>query len=61
MREEEGEVVLGPLKEEAIKEYKEKTKQRKEIIRRIWRILDIAGEQKVLEKIEELEREHEKG
>jgi len=42
---EEG-VLLGPLTEEAIKEYKEKAKQRKEIIRRIWRILDTAGEQK---------------
>jgi len=53
-------VLLGPLKEEAIKEYKEKAKKRKEIIRRIWRMLDMAGEQKVLEKIEELEGEHRK-
>ena len=60
MRVEEGEVRLGPLTEEAIKEYKEKTKQRKEIIRRIWRMLDMIGEQKILEKIEELEGEHRK-
>ena len=58
MRAEEERVLLGPLKEEAIKEYKEKEKQRKEIIRRIWRMLDMVGEQKILEKIEELEGEH---
>ena len=50
-------VLLGPLTEEAIKEYREKTKQRKELIRRIWRILDTVGEQKLLQKIEELEKE----
>jgi hypothetical protein len=32
--------------EEALKEYKEKAKQRKELIRRIWRIFDSVGEQK---------------
>jgi len=58
MRAEEEGVLLGPLKEEAIKEYKEKAKQRKEIIRRIWRMLDTVGEQKILQKIEELEGEH---
>jgi len=57
MRAEKEGVALGPLKEEAIKEYKEKAKQRKELIRRMWRMFDTAGEQKILEKIEELERE----
>jgi len=57
MRVEKGEVLLGPLKEEAIKEYKEKSRTRKEIIRRIWRLLDNIGEQKLLETIEELEKE----
>ncbi|MEM4447250.1 MAG: hypothetical protein QW461_08165 [Candidatus Jordarchaeales archaeon] len=52
--------MLGPLTEEAIKEYKGKAKQRKELIRRMWRVLDMAGEQKVLQKIEELEREKRK-
>jgi len=60
MRTREGEVLLGPLTEEAIKEYKEKTKQRRELIRRIWRLFDIAGEQKILEKIKELEGEQKK-
>ena len=55
MRVEKDEVLLGSLKEEAIKEYKKKARQRKEIIRRIWRILDSVGEEKVREKIEELE------
>ncbi len=54
---ENGKVVLGPLKEEAVKEYKEKVRKRKELMRRVWRLFDIAGEQRVLEKVEELERE----
>jgi len=57
MRVEERGVALGPLKEEAIKEYKEKVNQRKELIRRIWKALDLLGEKKILEKIEELEEE----
>ena len=51
---EEG-VLLGSLKEEAIKEYKEKTRRRKELIRR--RMFDTAGEQNILKKIGELEKE----
>ena len=47
--------MLGPLKEDAIKEYKEKANQRKDLLRRIWRLFNEAGEQKILEKIEELE------
>ena len=57
MRVKNGDVLLGPLTEEAIKEYKEKTKQRKELIRRTWRLVDTVGEQKLLQKIEELEKE----
>ncbi|MEO9365043.1 MULTISPECIES: hypothetical protein [Candidatus Nitrosocaldus] len=60
MRVDSGNVVLGTLKEEAIKEYKEKARQRKEVFRRIWRMCDVAGEQKVLKKIEELEEEEQK-
>jgi len=55
MRVEDGKVVLGPLKEEAIREYKEKAKRRKELIRLLWRMFDVIGEQKILEKIKELE------
>jgi len=60
MRAEGGEVLPEPLTEEAIKEYKETAKRRKELIRRIWRTFDVAGEQKILEKMEELEREQRK-
>jgi hypothetical protein len=55
MRVEEGKVVLGPLKEEFIKEYKEKVRRRKDIIKRIWELMDEFGEEKVERKIEELE------
>lgn len=55
MRAEENRVLLGPLKEEAIKENKEKAKQRKELIRHIWRLFDTIGERKILEKIKGLE------
>jgi len=34
-------VALGPLKEEVVREYKEKTRMRREIIRRLWRLLDL--------------------
>jgi hypothetical protein len=54
MRVEGGKVVLGPLKEEAVKEYKEKIKWRKELIRKIWEFLDDVGEHKIQEKIDEL-------
>lgn len=61
MRVEEGKVLLGPLIEEAVKEFKEKVRLRKELIRRFWRLLDVVGEQKVLQKIKRLEREAQKG
>jgi len=47
MRVENGKVVLGPLKIEALKEYKQKIPRRKEILQRIWRLLDIFGEEEV--------------
>jgi len=56
MRVKDDEVLLGPLKKEAIKEYKERARQRKEIIRCIWRIMDSVGEEKIREKMKELER-----
>jgi hypothetical protein len=56
MRGEGGEVLLGPLTEEAIKEFKEKTKQRKELVRKIWRLFDSVGEQEIRARIEELEK-----
>jgi transcription initiation factor IIE alpha subunit len=56
MRVENGEVLLGQLKEEAIKEYKERVRRRKELIRRMWRIFDALGEEDIAAKIEELEK-----
>ncbi|TDA42066.1 MAG: hypothetical protein DSO07_01270 [Thermoproteota archaeon] len=53
----EGKVELGVMGEEYIKEFKEKARQRKELIRKIWRLSDSVGEQKVATKIEELEKE----
>lgn len=57
---EEGKVVINLLSEEALKKYKEKTLKRKEIIKRMWRLLDTLEEQKIEEKIEELEKYVEK-
>ncbi len=61
MRVKEGKVLLRLLTEEAVKEFKEKARLRKELIRRFWRLLDAVGEQKVLQKIKRLEREMQKG
>lgn len=57
MRVEDGRVVLGSLREEAVREYKEKARMRKELIRRIWRLFDVVGERKILRMVERLERE----
>jgi len=57
MRVEGKEVLLGPLKEEAIKDYKMKVQLRKEIMRRLWRLLDVAGEEKVEATVRNLEKE----
>ncbi|MEM2180375.1 MAG: hypothetical protein QXP32_06130 [Nitrososphaeria archaeon] len=56
MRAEEGKVLLGPLKDEALKEFKEKTIKRKEIIKKLWQLMDSIEEQKIIEKIEELDK-----
>jgi hypothetical protein len=56
MRVEGNEVLLGPLKEEAIKDYKTRAQRRKELLRRLWRLLDVAGEEKVENIIRNLEK-----
>jgi hypothetical protein len=56
MRVENGEVRLGPLKIEALKEYKQKIPIRRDILQKIWRLLDIVGEEEIIKIIEELER-----
>jgi hypothetical protein len=57
MRVEGKEVLLGPLKEEAIKDYKIRAMRRRELMRRLWRLFDVAGEEKVDQVIRELEKE----
>jgi len=59
MRAEGGKVLLGPLTEKALKEYKEKVKQRKDLIKRIWKLFDIVGEQRILEMTERIMKEFE--
>jgi hypothetical protein len=55
MRVEEGRVVLGDLKPEALREYKGRVGKRRELLRRLWRLLDIVGEEKVEELLKNLE------
>jgi hypothetical protein len=57
MRVEGKEVLLGPLKEEAIKDYKIRAMRRRDLMRRLWRLFDVAGEEKVEQVIRELEKE----
>lgn len=56
MRIENGEIRLGPLKIEALKEYKQKIPIRKDVLQRIWKLLDILGEEEIRKIIEELEK-----
>ena len=56
MRIKNGEITLGPLKIEALKEYKQKIPKRKDILRRLWKLLDILGEEEINKIIEELEK-----
>lgn len=60
MRAENGKVMLGPLKKEALEEYKRKTEMRKEIIRKLWRLLDIIenGERIISKNLDKLEEEY---
>jgi hypothetical protein len=61
MRVEEGKVVLGPLKGEALREYKERSRKRRELLRRLWRLSDLIGEEKVEELLKNFEESLEKG
>jgi len=56
MRVEKGRVVLGPLKGEALREYKERSRKRRELLRRLWRLLDLVGEERFEELLKNLER-----
>lgn len=54
MRVEEDGVSLGPVKEEALREFKEKTGKRKELIKLLNLLCDVAGEDKVEKALVEL-------
>jgi len=56
MRTEKGEVLLGPLKPEAIKEYKLKVAKRKALLQRIWKLFDSIGEDEIEKIVEESEK-----
>ncbi len=56
MRVEEDKVFLGELKEKAYKEYKEKVRKRKELIREFWQACDLIGEDKVEKMLKEIMR-----
>lgn len=47
IRIEEGKVVAGPLKEEALREFKDKVQKRKELIRLFYQLCDQKGEKEV--------------
>jgi len=54
-------IVLGPMKKEAIAEYKEKSAKRKEMLRKLWRLCDSIGEEEVEEILDKIaERQVEK-
>ncbi|HDI74697.1 MAG TPA: hypothetical protein ENF55_01935 [Thermoprotei archaeon] len=54
MRTEKGKVLLGPLKEEAYKEYKEKVRTRRELFKDLWIACEKHVENVVYELIKEL-------
>ena len=47
MRVEGGRVALGPLKEEAVREYKERARRRRQLLASIWALTDLLGEAEV--------------
>jgi hypothetical protein len=50
-------VALGPLKDEFLREYKEKIRTRRVLLQRIWRLCDTVGEKYILTLLEELEKD----
>ena len=58
--EKEGKVVLGPLKIEVYKEYKDRVRKRRELIRHVWNLAEKLGEKSeetIIEKLNMLEKE----
>ncbi len=51
---EEKRVILGPLKKEAFKEYKEKIKSRKEAFRLLWEAMEYSSEENIINNLKRL-------
>ena len=59
--EEEGKVVVGPLKIEAYKEYKKQVRKRRELIKHLWNMAEKLGEKSediIIETLNKLEKRH---
>jgi len=54
------EIALGPLKDTALIEYKQKTTKRKELIRKLWRLCDEVGEEEIEKAMMQLSRQPDK-
>jgi len=54
MREEKGKILLGPLREEAYKEFKEEIEYRRDLFKYIWRACDELGRDTLRERLREL-------
>ena len=63
MRVDKGKVVLGPLKDEALREFKDKVRKRKELIRKLWRLCEVVEKEEEVNKIieEALEKQRKQG
>jgi len=59
----EGKVMLGPLKDEALREFKDKVRKRKELIRKLWRLCEVVEKEEEVDKIieEALEKRRKQG
>jgi hypothetical protein len=50
------ELILGPLKDEALVQYKENSRKRRELITKLWQLCDLAGEKEVEKLMNRLEK-----
>jgi len=50
-------IVVGPLKTDVLIKYKDQIKARREIVKKMWRLCDELGEEKIFEALSNVERE----
>jgi len=60
IRWQDGEVVMGPLKPESFREYKERVKKRIQLIRTLWQLAETIGEDKIEKALTKEEKTAEK-